>query len=142
MADSLAKYGVYIDDLSKIRVLEPEAANQTHKLREECQSFVSSESDATAARRDARSARPAVLTLARFPSPRRCACRVCLRSTSFLHNDAHVCTLSMAARTALQLTLTRAAELLSKSRLRSLSSISRLPILRRTLTSLLGYWTI
>lgn len=42
MADSLTKYGVYIDDLSKIRVLEPEAANQTVKLKEECQSFVSS----------------------------------------------------------------------------------------------------
>ncbi|XP_077280767.1 intraflagellar transport 20 isoform X2 [Temnothorax americanus] len=42
MADSLTKYGVYIDDLSKIRVLEPEAANQTNKLKEECQSFVSS----------------------------------------------------------------------------------------------------
>lgn len=44
MADSLTKYGVYIDDLSKIRVLEPEAANQTNKLKEECQSFVSSKS--------------------------------------------------------------------------------------------------
>ncbi|KAL6258552.1 hypothetical protein P5V15_010507 [Pogonomyrmex californicus] len=41
MADSLTKYGVYIDDLSKIRVLEPEAANQTNKLKDECQSFVS-----------------------------------------------------------------------------------------------------
>ncbi|XP_076674820.1 intraflagellar transport 20 [Andrena cerasifolii] len=41
MADSLAKYGIYIDDLSKIRVLEPEVANQTNKLNEECQSFVS-----------------------------------------------------------------------------------------------------
>lgn len=43
MADSLAKYGIYIDDLSKIRVLEPEVANQTNKLNEECQNFVSSE---------------------------------------------------------------------------------------------------
>ena len=42
MADLLARYGIYIDDLSKIRVLEPEAANQTNKLKEECQSFVSS----------------------------------------------------------------------------------------------------
>ncbi|KZC07194.1 PREDICTED: intraflagellar transport protein 20 homolog [Dufourea novaeangliae] len=41
MADSLAKYGIYIDDLSKIRVLEPEVANQTNKLKEECQNFVS-----------------------------------------------------------------------------------------------------
>lgn len=43
MADSLAKYGIYIDDLCKIRVLEPEVANQTNKLKEECQNFVSSE---------------------------------------------------------------------------------------------------
>ncbi|KYN41124.1 Intraflagellar transport protein 20 like protein [Trachymyrmex septentrionalis] len=41
MADLLARYGVYIDDLSKIRVLEPETANQTNKLKDECQSFVS-----------------------------------------------------------------------------------------------------
>ncbi|XP_031840976.1 intraflagellar transport 20 [Nomia melanderi] len=41
MADSLAKYGIYIDDLSKVRVLEPEVANQTNKLKEECQNFVS-----------------------------------------------------------------------------------------------------
>ncbi|KAL0112051.1 hypothetical protein PUN28_013344 [Cardiocondyla obscurior] len=45
MTDPLAKYGVYIDDLSKIRVLEPEAANQTNKLKEECQSFVSKITD-------------------------------------------------------------------------------------------------
>ena len=43
MADPLAKYGIYIDDLSKIRVLEPEVANQTNKLKEECQNFISSE---------------------------------------------------------------------------------------------------
>ncbi|KOC59414.1 Intraflagellar transport protein 20 like protein B [Habropoda laboriosa] len=41
MADSLAQYGIYIDDLSKIRVLEPEVANQTSKLKEECQNFIS-----------------------------------------------------------------------------------------------------
>ncbi|PBC25709.1 Intraflagellar transport protein [Apis cerana cerana] len=41
MADPLAKYGIYIDDLSKIRVLEPEIANQTNKLKEECKNFVS-----------------------------------------------------------------------------------------------------
>ncbi|KAG7209100.1 hypothetical protein KM043_015246 [Ampulex compressa] len=41
MADSLAKYGIYIDDLCKIRVLEPEVAVQTDKLKEECQGFVS-----------------------------------------------------------------------------------------------------
>ncbi|CAL7947023.1 unnamed protein product [Xylocopa violacea] len=41
MADPLAKYGIYVDDLSKIRVLEPEVANQTNKLNEECQNFIS-----------------------------------------------------------------------------------------------------
>ncbi|XP_076653966.1 intraflagellar transport 20 [Halictus rubicundus] len=41
MADSLGKYGIYIDDLSKIRVLEPEVANQTNKLKEECHNYVS-----------------------------------------------------------------------------------------------------
>ncbi|XP_076232199.1 intraflagellar transport 20 [Calliopsis andreniformis] len=45
MADSLAKYGIYIDDLCKIRVLEPEVANQTNKLKEECQNFVSKITD-------------------------------------------------------------------------------------------------
>ncbi|XP_076289736.1 intraflagellar transport 20 [Lasioglossum baleicum] len=41
MADSLAKYGIYIDDLTNIRVLEPEVANQTNKLKEECHNYVS-----------------------------------------------------------------------------------------------------
>ncbi|XP_058799077.1 intraflagellar transport protein 20 homolog isoform X2 [Phymastichus coffea] len=40
MADSLEKYGLHLDDLSKIRVLDPEVAHQTDKLREECQNFV------------------------------------------------------------------------------------------------------
>lgn len=43
MADPLAKYGIYIDDLSKIRVLEPDVANQANKLKEECQNFITSE---------------------------------------------------------------------------------------------------
>lgn len=42
MADSLAKHGLYIDDLCKIRILEPEVANESDKLRVECQDFVSS----------------------------------------------------------------------------------------------------
>ncbi|XP_072747779.1 intraflagellar transport protein 20 homolog [Anoplolepis gracilipes] len=41
MADSLTKYGIYIDDFSKILILEPEAANQSNKLKDECQNFVS-----------------------------------------------------------------------------------------------------
>ncbi|XP_051168286.1 intraflagellar transport protein 20 homolog [Leptopilina boulardi] len=40
MADSLAKYGLYIDDLSKIRVLDPEVVNQAVKLKDESQNFV------------------------------------------------------------------------------------------------------
>ncbi|OXU24438.1 intraflagellar transport protein 20 homolog [Nasonia vitripennis] len=40
MADSLKKHGLFLDDLAKIRVLEPEVASQTDKLREECQNFV------------------------------------------------------------------------------------------------------
>lgn len=43
MADALLKYGLFIDDLSKIRLLEPEVANQSNKLKEECQSFISRE---------------------------------------------------------------------------------------------------
>lgn len=42
MADSLAKYGLYIDDLSKIRVLDPEVVNQAVKLKDESQTFVTS----------------------------------------------------------------------------------------------------
>lgn len=42
MADSLAKAGLYFDELSKIRVLEPEAAQETNKLKEECRDFVES----------------------------------------------------------------------------------------------------
>lgn len=42
MTDSLAKYGIFIDDLSKIRVLEPDVFNQTIKLKDECQNFVTS----------------------------------------------------------------------------------------------------
>ncbi|XP_014215574.1 intraflagellar transport protein 20 homolog [Copidosoma floridanum] len=40
MADSLKNYGLFLDDVSKIRVLEPEVATQTEKLRDECQNFV------------------------------------------------------------------------------------------------------
>lgn len=44
MADPLTKYGIYIDDFSKILILEPEVANQSNKLKEESQNFVSSKS--------------------------------------------------------------------------------------------------
>jgi intraflagellar transport protein 20 len=42
MASSLAKSGLYFDELSKIRVLEPEVAHETNELKEECRDFVES----------------------------------------------------------------------------------------------------
>ncbi|KAL7637055.1 UNVERIFIED_CONTAM: hypothetical protein RMT77_012813 [Armadillidium vulgare] len=38
--DALSKSGLYFDDLNKIRVLEPEVAQQTTELRDECKNFV------------------------------------------------------------------------------------------------------
>ena len=44
MADeALSKAGLYFDELNKIRVLEPEVANQTGELKDECKEFVDSE---------------------------------------------------------------------------------------------------
>ncbi|KAJ9591379.1 hypothetical protein L9F63_002084 [Diploptera punctata] len=40
MADALAKSGLYFDELNKIRVLEPEVAQQTGELKEECKDFL------------------------------------------------------------------------------------------------------
>ncbi|GFG29611.1 hypothetical protein Cfor_00672 [Coptotermes formosanus] len=40
MAGALAKAGLYFDELSKIRVLEPEVAHETNELKEECRDFV------------------------------------------------------------------------------------------------------
>lgn len=42
MADDLQKAGLYFDELSKIRVLEPDVAQETNKLKEECRDFVES----------------------------------------------------------------------------------------------------
>ena len=43
MADeALASAGLHIDELNKIRVLEPEVAQQTSELKEECRDFVDS----------------------------------------------------------------------------------------------------
>lgn len=43
MADeTLAKAGLYFDELNKIRVLEPEVAQQTVELKDECKQFVDS----------------------------------------------------------------------------------------------------
>ena len=40
--DALAKAGLHFDDLNKIRVLEPEVAQQTKELKEGCEDFVNS----------------------------------------------------------------------------------------------------
>jgi hypothetical protein len=42
MAGDLAKSGLYIDELSKVRVLEPEVAHETSELKEQCRDFVES----------------------------------------------------------------------------------------------------
>lgn len=42
MAESLAKYGLFVDDLCKIRILEPEITTQSDKLKNECHDFVNS----------------------------------------------------------------------------------------------------
>lgn len=43
MADeALARAGLHFDELNKIRVLEPEVAQQTVELKEECKDFVDS----------------------------------------------------------------------------------------------------
>ena len=43
MADeALAKAGLHFDELNKIRVLEPDVAQQTIELKDECREFLSS----------------------------------------------------------------------------------------------------
>ena len=43
MADeALERAGLHFDELNKIRVLEPEVAQQTNELKEECKEFVDS----------------------------------------------------------------------------------------------------
>lgn len=39
MSEELAKSGLYIDDFSLLRVLEPEIANETNDLKDECSNF-------------------------------------------------------------------------------------------------------
>ena len=44
MADeTLARAGLHFDELNKIRVLDPDAAQETTELKEECHEFVESE---------------------------------------------------------------------------------------------------
>ena len=40
--ETLAKSGLYFDELNKIRVLEPEVSQQTAELKDECKEFVDS----------------------------------------------------------------------------------------------------
>jgi len=42
MSDQLLKAGLHFDELNKIRVVEPEVANRTVALKEECSEFVDS----------------------------------------------------------------------------------------------------
>lgn len=42
-SESLRKAGLYFDDLNKIRVLDPEASQNTNLLKEECKEYVNSE---------------------------------------------------------------------------------------------------
>lgn len=38
--DTLSKSGLHFDDLNKVRVLDPESAQQTGELKDECREFV------------------------------------------------------------------------------------------------------
>ena len=40
--EALGNAGLYLDELNKIRLLEPESAQQTGTLRDECKEFVDS----------------------------------------------------------------------------------------------------
>ena len=40
--DPLAEAGLHFDELNKLRVLEPEVAQETTELKEECKEFVDS----------------------------------------------------------------------------------------------------
>lgn len=40
--EALSHAGLYLDELNKIRLLEPESAQQTTELKDECKEFVDS----------------------------------------------------------------------------------------------------
>ena len=40
--EALSHAGLYLDELNKIRLLEPESATQTTELKDECKEFVDS----------------------------------------------------------------------------------------------------
>ncbi|XP_055621469.1 intraflagellar transport protein 20 homolog [Toxorhynchites rutilus septentrionalis] len=39
MSEELGRSGIYIDDLYTLRVIDPEVANETNDLKEECENF-------------------------------------------------------------------------------------------------------
>lgn len=41
-SESLAKLGVFFDELNRLRVWEPEAADRTESLKDECKNFIES----------------------------------------------------------------------------------------------------
>lgn len=40
--EALSNAGLYLDDLNKIRLLDPESAQQTGELKDECKDFIDS----------------------------------------------------------------------------------------------------
>ena len=42
--DQLSAQGIFIDDVHRLRILEPSSADQTHKFKEECDRFIQSKS--------------------------------------------------------------------------------------------------
>ncbi|XP_055533563.1 intraflagellar transport protein 20 homolog isoform X3 [Wyeomyia smithii] len=39
MSEELGSSGIYIDDLYSLRVIDPDVANETHELKDECEKF-------------------------------------------------------------------------------------------------------
>jgi hypothetical protein len=42
MEDELAAQGLFIDEIHRLRILDPSLADQTHKLKTECDQFLQS----------------------------------------------------------------------------------------------------
>lgn len=42
MSEEFGKSGLYIDDLYTLRVIDPEVANETNDLKDECEQFTDS----------------------------------------------------------------------------------------------------
>lgn len=41
-SEEISKYGIYFDDIYTLRVLEPEVANETNDLTDECSGYMES----------------------------------------------------------------------------------------------------